>query len=51
MFFGGAAALCAGLMLAEASQPAIGLSGLAIACVGGYSALHGLALVVVSFWE
>ncbi len=51
MFFGGAAGICAGLMLAESSRSALAISGLAIACIGGYASLHGLALVIVSFWE
>ena len=51
MFFGGAALLCGGLMMAESSRPPIAIMGLILACLGGYASLHGLALVVSSFWE
>lgn len=51
MFFGGAAALCGGLMMAESSRAPVALFGLLLACLGGYATLHGLALVASSFWE
>ena len=51
MFFGGAAMMCGGLIMAEFSRPPIVIFGLILACLGGYASLHGLALVASSFWE
>lgn len=50
-FFGGAALFCGGWMMAESGRPPVALVGLVLTCIGGYVSLHGLALVIASFWE